>query len=190
MSQNQKVKPCCGNCGHAFPPYQVWQEGRYVQCMFYEENIDGVLKPVGYSCEAHEYSVSAGIAPYWCKPYSKERRSVEEMKEYMSVEAVRARVRGEGSDEIKTASQSSQGDEAACAFTSIKECDSKLPDVPGPVNRKMAHIAGLQRRRIDRCFEGMEEMETAPVEKQWRLGENLKREMRILDAEIARQWRC
>lgn len=163
MRQNQKVKPCCGNCGHGYPPYKVWQESRYVQCMFYNINTGGVLKPVGYSCKAHDFHVSAGVAPYWCKPYSKERKSAEEISAYFSVDVVRNRLKSEVDDEK----------------TIFPHCD----------NTKLAHIAGLQKHRIDRCFEGLLELEQAPVDQQWRIGLELKVEMKRLDTEIERQWR-
>lgn len=82
----------CGNCGEAFPPLCESQEGRYVQCLFYEPESDGVLKPVGYVCKAWDSHVSAGLAPYWCEPYTKKRRSPEEISANFTPEAVRRRM--------------------------------------------------------------------------------------------------
>jgi hypothetical protein len=85
---------CCGNCGRAFPPSDPALEGRYCQCLYYEPESNGVLKPSSYSCKAWTNGdFRAGIAPYWCHPYSKERKTAEEIEAYLSRDAVTQRLR-------------------------------------------------------------------------------------------------
>jgi hypothetical protein len=60
----------CGNCGHAFPPESVTDEGRRVYCANWESHAS-----VMYFCRAwlHNSDHAAGVAPPWAKAYSKER---------------------------------------------------------------------------------------------------------------------
>jgi len=62
---------CCTNCGKHYPPEDAAKEGKLVWCTHWD-----IHAAVSYFCKAwrHEKRYHAGVAPAWCKPYTKERR--------------------------------------------------------------------------------------------------------------------
>lgn len=178
---------CCGNCGWACPPWNPDLDGRYANCAFPSYQ-DFPLKPATafYRCWTDDASV--GVVPEWCEPYTKRRLTKEEIDANLSPQAVVNRIHAQennGTFKRKTAEhlQASSGppqqtsdDPDALPFVS---------DFDPNVKPSISDVVKLQEKRIESAWTGISRLEIAPRQDQWPIANELKAQLRIMDAEIA-----